>query len=446
MTTADILTWSEAVSSTPHTPVEVISISTDTRTLQPGQAYIALRGPHFDGHDFISQAIDRGAVALVVSKNIPESSPVPVIQVKDTLQALKSIARGYRQSLPIKVIAVAGSNGKTTVKDMTAAMLSSRYRITKTQHNNNNRIGVSMTLLAAHASDDFIVCEIGTNAPGEIAELCEVCLPNALIITNIKEEHLEQLLDIEGVFREESSALDFLNAEGLAVLPADDEFYSQLRTKSPCRTLSAGFHADADFCITNLSSAATSQNFTITSRGGQSAVSFTLPVPGRHMATNAALATAMANSYGVSLEECSNALSTFQCEKGRLNIHHAGGLTIIDDTYNASPASMAEALHVLDTFPGRKVAILGDMGELGPQATQIHSQLASVIAASSAELVAAVGRLSRFYAGCGKPLLYYDDANAAASDICRHTREGDAILVKGSRFMRMETIVNALKG
>jgi UDP-N-acetylmuramoyl-tripeptide--D-alanyl-D-alanine ligase len=445
MTTGDIIAWTGGQCARESEPREITGVSTDTRTLQPGNFYVALKGEKYDGHDFIPQAIEKSVRGVVISRHLDLPHGICVVKVDDTTEALKKIANGYRRSLKGQVIAVVGSNGKTTCKNMLATVLAKKFCVTKTTANNNNKIGVSHTLLSAQKQDEFIVVEAGTNAPGEVAELCTVMEPDHALLTNINAEHLEGFGDMEGVFREESEIFKHLKKQSFASLPADDACYRKLRALAECNIVSSGFDAGSDFHISQWLCTATGQQFKITEQKTSQTASVTLPFPGRHLAANAALCLALACRLGMDLQSASEALENFAPEKGRLNVLKTKDKTIIDDTYNANPAAMCAALDVLEALPGKKAAVLGDMGELGPNAAKFHLDVAHYINKKHIDIVIGVGSHAVNYSQSGKPFHHFATTQDAALRVADLLREMDAILVKGSRFMQMELIVNCLR-
>jgi len=445
MTIQEILHWTGGVCHNKGIACDIRGISTDTRTLQPGEVFVALQGERYNGHDFILEAINKGALGIVLCYPVEVPKEISTILVEDTTDALKKIAKGYRQTLLGQVIVVVGSNGKTTCKDMLSGILQTKYRVTKTVANNNNRIGVSLTLLSAKKHDDYIVVEAGTSAPGEIAELCRIIDPDHALLTNIRAEHLERLRDIDGVFREECEIFGYLKNDSLVSLPRDDPFYDKIVSVVTCKTVSSGFSEDSDFMIGNWQTDSSGQQFTVTEKQTRESISVKLPLHGKHMAENACLSISLAKQLGVELAQAAEALRCFTPQKGRMNVLNCNNKTIIDDTYNANPAAMMAALDVLEMFPGKKVAVLGDMAELGIHSAELHQNVAQYVSRKNIHLVIAVGKDAKNYLKSNKPSHHFATTAEALTTITDLVLDADVILIKGSRKMQMDQIVEHLR-
>ncbi len=424
-----------------------VGFSTDTRTLQPGEVFIALRGERFDGHDFVAEAAARGAAAAIVERPLPE--PFPQVVVPDTLAALAHIARWYRMQHTGPVIAVAGSAGKTTTKEMIAALLSQRYRVLKSYGNYNNHIGVALTLLQWQPQDEIIVLELGTNHPGEIAALCEIAQPTMGLITLIGPEHLEFFHTVEQVAEEELTLFRYLvKRQGMMVVNADDPFIAAFANQHPNARIwrySLQQSADVAAKIVGWSRGRAQLQLHI---GGQQQM-VRLPVVGAAMAQNAVAAAAVAAALGLEVEEICQGLAAVKPlnvqGQGRMVVEEYDGVTVINDAYNANPVSMRAALETLLQLPvpGRRFAVLGDMLELGAEALEAHLAVLR-FAAQHNITVWGVGELF------AQAFAHLPQISGAACTLAecsalleRAVRTGDAVLFKGSRAIGVEQILAA---
>jgi len=428
------------------------SVSTDTRSLRRGALFVALQGPNFDGKDFMDAARAQGAVAVMVNR--PAPNVLPVIQVEDTHLALGRLAAAWRARRNIPVVAVTGSNGKTTVKEMIAAILAQRGAVLATQGNLNNDIGVPLTLLRLRDEHCYAVIEMGANHAGEIAYMARLARPTVGVITNAGTAHLEGFGSIEGVARAKGELFQALGEDGVAVVNADDRFaelwQGLIGTR---RTLHFGVDQAAD--VTVLAGTeqmevgdAMAMRFTLRTSGGDVAVHMQLC--GRHNVINACAAAASALAVGATTQDIERGLAGLQTVKGRLQLKlMASGPRILDDTYNANPNSLRAALQVLAMAPTRKIVVLGDMGELGAGAQDMHAEMGEEVRASGVENLFTVGLLSRFTAerfGAGaRHFTTQAELIAALSKILSDTAlRPVTILIKGSRRMQMERVVEAL--
>lgn len=433
-------------------PADVLieDVCTDTRALKKGSLFVALRGDNFDGHNFIAEAARQGAAAALVEK-VPVGLPADfgVIEVSDALKGLQSLGGNYRTTLSAKVIGITGSNGKTSTKDATAAVLGRRFKTAKTEGNLNNHIGVPLTLLALDSSHEAAVVEMGMNHAGEIAPLAAMAKPDAAIITNIGVAHIEFLGTREAISREKSVLAEAVTDSGTVILNGDDEFTPAIASRCRGKVVTAGLKR-GDVHGTDLQPSLSGTKFRVHVSGRF--VDAELPVPGEHMVRNALLAIAAGLALGVSLEECAAGLAELQLSKGRLQQKEIGGLFVMDDSYNANPDSMAAGLATLAQMPGtgRRIAVLGRMGELGSEAERGHRRVGQAAGALGISCVIAVGDEARWIAeaateaGVRKvlPVATVDDAVAALQD---YAKTGDLVLVKGSRSARMERVVQGLE-
>ncbi|PYJ11096.1 MAG: UDP-N-acetylmuramoyl-tripeptide--D-alanyl-D-alanine ligase [Verrucomicrobia bacterium] len=427
----------------------VSKVSTDSRTLQPGDLFVPLRGENFDGHKFIEQAVDRGALGAMVEETWKGATPknFALIRVPDTLVGYQTLAANYRKSLPLKVIAITGSNGKTSTKDFVAATLSRGFRVTKTEGNFNNHVGLPQTMLAASASDEIAVWEIGMNHPGEIAALAKLAVPDAAIVTNVGLAHIEFMGSREAIAAEKGALAEAVGPDGTVILNADDPYSREIAARTRARVVLAGIE-NGQMRASEVSQSATGSEFTILE--GAHRCRAQLPVPGIHMVQNAVLAVAAGRLFGLSLEECAAGLASTPLTKARLQIKEINGIQFIDDSYNANPDSMKAALRTLvelDT-EGRRIAVLGQMSELGDESTPRHREVGETAAAVGVDELIAVGPIGAEMAQAAKKAglklsVSVADPQEAAGRLSETASPGDLILVKGSRSARMERVMEA---
>jgi UDP-N-acetylmuramoyl-tripeptide--D-alanyl-D-alanine ligase len=424
-------------------------VSTDSRTLQPGDLFVPLRGENFDGHRFVAQASERGATGAMVEESWSGASPTEfaLIRVPNTLVAYQTLAANYRQSLSLKVIAITGSNGKTSTKDFVAATLARRFGVTKTEGNFNNHVGLPQTMLAANSGDEIAVWEIGMNHPGEIAALAKLAAPDAAIITNVGLAHIEFMGSRDAIAAEKGALAEAVGEGGTVILNADDPFSASIAQRTRAKIVFAGVE-HGSVRATDLRQSPTGCEFTILE--GAHRCRAQLPVPGIHMVQNAMLAIAAGREFGLSLEECAAGLATTPLTKARLQIKEINGIQFIDDSYNANPDSMKAALRTLIELDadGRRIAVLGEMGELGKESDQGHREVGEAAAALGVDELIAVGATGAAIARAAKKAgleksRSVDSPEEAAEFLAENASPGDLILVKGSRSARMERVLEA---
>jgi UDP-N-acetylmuramoyl-tripeptide--D-alanyl-D-alanine ligase len=420
-------------------------VSTDTRKLPLGSAFFALRGENFNGDLFASQALNGGAAVAIVQSWAGEPPPhTAVIVVSNTLHALQRLACWWRKQLDLPVVGITGSNGKTSTKDFTAAVLAQRFKVSATVGNLNNHIGVPLTLLATTQQHTAAVWEMGMNHPGEIAPLCEISRPKYGIITNIGTAHLEFMGSREAIAEEKGMLARALPADGILFLPATCDFRDYFRQRTRSTMIAVG-NGRGLVRAENLRFQADGTLFTLVIEGAESA-EVSLPVAGRHMVTNALLAAATGWKLGISPAEIAVGLSAASLTGGRLGRYDCRGTTVIDDTYNANPESMAAAIETLADTPvaagARRIIVLGRMGELGPQAAAAHLRT-GVLAASRQLTVVAVGEGSEDIAAGASHAPHFPDLDQAAEWLTREVKPGDIVLFKGSRSATVERVMHA---
>ncbi|MGE4659126.1 MAG: UDP-N-acetylmuramoyl-tripeptide--D-alanyl-D-alanine ligase [Gammaproteobacteria bacterium] len=419
-------------------------VAIDTRSLSSGALFVAIRGDHFDGNDFVAHAHSLGAAGALVSN--PAAVALPQVRVNDTRKAFGQMAHAWRSNFSLPVVAVTGSNGKTTVKELIASILRVRGQFCVTQGNLNNDIGVPLTLMRLNEEDQVLVVELGANRAGEIAYLSELTCPTVGIITNADSTHLEGFGSLRGVAAAKGELMDCLPPTGVAVLNADDRYCDDWRRRSRAKTIvTFGFSGEADCCVsgeTNFGSS--SSRFTLRLPRGE-LLEINLPLPGRHNVLNALAAAAVTFALGTSSTDIAQGLGEARAVDGRLNILRGRrGSTIVDDSYNANPASARAALEYLAGKEGRRVLVLGDMAELGPGAGQLHSEVGEY-AKDRCDTLIAIGRFSRFAAEAfGDGAHMCADIDAAKDWLARLLASDVTVLVKGSRAMGLEALVGHL--
>jgi len=419
-------------------------VSTDTRTVPAGAAFFALRGERFDGHAFTETALAAGATALVVdvwNEGAPENAAV--IVVPDTLAALQRLAYWWRAQLKIPVIAITGSNGKTSTKDFATAVLSRRFKVSATKGNLNNHIGVPLTVLGTSEDCEAAVWEMGMNHSGEIAPLCEIAHPKIGIITNVGTAHIEFLGSREGIAEEKGMLARALPSDGTLFLPAGCEFYDYFRQRTKAHVIPVG-NGRGLIRAENLEAGDGFSRFSMVI-DGEAPADVLLPVGGRHMVTNALLAAGAAWKLGMSPEDIAAGLSATTLTGGRLRRFEWNGIIIFDDTYNANPESMAAALETLAEVPvttgARRIAVLGRMAEQGEHAPAAHRRTGE-LAARRGIMVLAVGEGAEEIANGSGSGRHFPDIESAAGWLASGSRAGDVVLFKGSRTAAIERVMN----
>jgi len=433
-------------------PASLLGASTDTRTLERGCLYVALRGPSFDGHDFVGEAFMRGAAAaLVDSEWRTEAQAGPLLRVANTLMALKALALEHRLKVAPRIVGVTGSAGKTTVKELTAAVLRARWRTACTCGNWNNEVGLSLSLLGMENTAQMGVFEVGTNHAGEIADLCGVLRPEWGIVTNIGAAHLESFASVDAVAREKAELLRSLPADGLAVLNRDGGHYDMLAKTCACRVVTVSGGADGDYRWTVGSDAKGGiQRCRVSGTDGQIEIESALR--GRHNAGNLAIAVALGREAGVPWEQVRRALGAVPHLPQRWEVSSSGGVKLVNDAYNANPLSMNAALEAFagDETVGKRWLVLAGMLELGEAGAVAHLAVGRQLAARCWGGLITVGDLGALIArgavegGMDEDAVYTCGGNTEAAEILsRLAAAGDAVLFKGSRGMRLEEVKDA---
>ena len=423
----------------------VAALSIDTRTLGAGMLFVALKGEHHDAHAFAGHARERGAVAVLVNRELPLD--LPQVIVADTLLAVGEIARAVRLRSHACVIGITGSNGKTTVKTLLAAILARHGRTHVNAGNFNNEIGLPLTLLAMPEDTEYAVLEMGAAKPGDIAYLARIAQPGVALVNNVAAAHLERMGNLQGVAETKGAIYRALPADGVAVINADDAFADYFTVlASTRRTLRFGLLRSADISADIDPEANLEGHFRLLTPIGSCEVA--LPLAGRHNVMNALAASAVAYSIGVPLATIRAGLEAARAVGGRLlRNKHASTAVVIDDSYNANPGSFAAAIATLAAEPGERVLVMGDMAELGADAERLHADIGALAKRSGIRRLRAVGPLSRAAVDAfGGGAEHYADQSQLIEALRDELRSGVVLLVKGSRSSAMDRVVGALLG
>jgi UDP-N-acetylmuramoyl-tripeptide--D-alanyl-D-alanine ligase len=421
----------------------------DSRGAGRGDLFVALRGERGDGHEFVPDAVERGARGVLV-RELRQALPsgVAVFAVPDTLVALQRLAAGRRDRRRAKIIGVTGSVGKTTTKEIAAAVLATRYSVLKNEANYNNEIGLPLTLLELTHRHRRAVLEMGMYAQGEIRALCEIARPEVGVVTNVGPSHLERLGSLEAIAAAKAELPESLPPHGFALFNADDHLVMAMAARTRARTLSYGVSPDADVRASEIASRGL-DGVAFRLHWGEESTTAETCLPGRHIVSNALAAAAVGLADGMALSEVAAALATARVPL-RVQVHRGrGGCTILDDTYNASPASMAAALDLLAEIPGRRIAVLGDMAELGAAEREGHLAVGRR-AAETADVIHAVGELSGLIAEAAREAghdatYHWSNKEAAAEALAAELGPDDVVLLKASRAVELETLLAVLK-
>ncbi len=428
----------------------------DSRIITADDLFVAVVGDTHDGHSFIDDVLSSGVRGIIAEQSrTDELSPLPpggfCIAVVDSTKALGSLGRYHRRRNRASVLAITGSNGKTSTRQMTAAVVSQKHRTLSSRKNYNNQIGLPLTLLDICPRHRWAVVELGMNAPGEIAALAGICLPDIGVITNIGPAHLEGVGSIEGVMKAKGELLDNMSDSQIAVLNADDERVMQLAAGCRCRVLLYGLSEKADIRAVDIRAADRGNRFRLILPSGE--IDVELNMPGKFMVSNALAAAGAGNILGLSAAQIRNGLETFEPAPGRMNVQHIrGGIHLIDDTYNANPGSMAGALETLAALSKdcRSFVVMGDMKELGRQAAALHRQVGSLAGGSGITGLLATGEFAEEMAagaaeaGLENSRIFTGSKDQLAQWLIDRLQPEDWILVKGSRAMAMEEIVRKI--
>ncbi len=434
--------------------MEIKGISIDSRNIKEGELFIAIRGDRFDGHDFVPEAMKKGAWGALVERSALEARYERIggfkniLPVEDTIFALQEMSHMHRKKFPIPVVGITGSNGKTTTKEMLACILKRKGPVLKNEGNLNNHIGVPLTLLKLDARHKSAAVEMGMSGPGEIDTLARLVSPDVGVITNIGPAHLEFLGAMDTVAAAKAELLDNLRADGIAVLNTDDQYFDTLKRKYGGRVLSFGIDGKADVRANDIKQGRDFTDFTLSSDGSKAKVR--LRAVGRHNIYNALAAAAAAVAVGLPLDAVKYGLDDFVPVAMRSELKVVNGRTVLADCYNANPGSMKAALETLVSLKSGKmaVAVLGDMLELGASGEEAHREIGRIAARLGIDALITLGALAKRIlegaaeAGMRKERLFAAETHAdAAALLKQHSKNGDAVLIKGSRGMKMEKIL-----
>lgn len=429
-------------------------VNTDSRQAQAGDLFVALSGERFDGHAFVAEVAAKGAAAVVVERGhkLAELPECAVIQVANARQAYGQISAAYRKQFSIPVIAVGGSNGKTSTKELIAAVLRQKLKTLWSEASFNNDVGVPATLLRLDKTHEAAVVEVGTNHPGELAPLLRLIAPQFGVITNVGREHLEFFGDLDGVAKEEGTLAELLPADGMLFLNGDNEWSDAMAKRARAVVVRVGAAANCDWRVKNVKLDKNGAAFTVETARKEFCGTYRISLLGRHQVGNALFAIALGAELGLSRDEIKAGLAECVPAKMRLEIYEASGVRVLDDAYNANADSMLAALLVLQELPckGRRVAVLGDMAELGAQSESAHAEVGRRAAELGVEQLIAVGKMAGTMAQAARDaglsrVIELENAESAAGSIKSFLKAGDTVLLKASRSSRLERIANALK-
>ena len=426
----------------------IAEITTDSRKAGKDSLFVAIKGERVDAHKFIPAVFEQGALCVISEQELADPAGA-YIQVDSSLQAIKDIAEFYRKQLDIKVVGITGSVGKTSTKEMIASVLSEKYRVLKTLGNFNNELGLPLTVFRLREEDEIAVLEMGISHFGEMHRLSKIARPDICVITNIGQCHLEFLGDRDGVLKAKSEIFDYLAPDGTIVLNGDDDKLATLQEVEGIQPVFFGIDSDRMISATQIHSLGL-KGIACRICTGQGDFDVTIPIPGYHMVYNALAGTAVGLSLGMTTEEIKRGIEKLESLSGRFHIIETDNYTVVDDCYNANPVSMKASLKVLGDALGRKVAILGDMGELGENEQQLHEEVGVAAGQQGIQMLICVGALSEGMAKAAKEtnpqmeVIHKQTLEEAISSLPQYLKQGDTILVKASHFMHFEKIVEVL--
>jgi UDP-N-acetylmuramoyl-tripeptide--D-alanyl-D-alanine ligase len=446
-----IETLSQVIKAAPIKNIDgfFTGVSTDSRTVQKGDCFFAVKGENYDGHDYVADAFTKGAACAVVSKDSKLTGDI-LLRVDDTIKALGDFAAEYRQQGGFKVVAITGSVGKTTTRQIAYHVLSQHYHLFQSPKNFNNNIGLPLTLLGASPEDKIIIAEIGSNCPGEVACLTRIAKPDIAVVTNVYPAHLTGFGDLQTIVWEKLSIVEGLESDGVLIINADfDRLVNACRIKG-VKFITFGKSSGCDIQAKNITHTSFGSSFAI------EGVQVHLPLFGLGNVDNALAAWAVCSRFGLTIDDFANAVKTLSAVPMRAELLQIGTLTVLNDCYNANPASMKNALDIIanldPTGQRRLVFICGDMAELGQQSEQLHAELGASVARARVGLLLTVGNLAKIAAEAAKKIAKHDlrikcfkDTASAGNNLQKFIKDYDIILVKGSRVAKLEMVVEKLK-
>lgn len=428
---------------------EVSSITTDSRKVEKDGLFVPIVGERVDAHKFIPQVMEAGALAVLSERELPKAS-YPYIQIGSSLQAVKDIAEFYLTQLEIPVVGITGSVGKTSTKEVIASVLKEKYRTLKTQGNFNNELGLPLTVFRLREEDEIAVLEMGISDFGEMDRLAKIDRPDTCVITNIGTCHLENLGDRDGVLRAKTEIFHYMKKDGHIVLNGDDDKLSQIEEYEGKKPVFFGMGKNCQVYADELADRGL-RGMTCRIHLEEDVFTVDIPMPGLHMVYNALAAAAVGKIYGLTAQQIKQGIESLEPISGRFHMIDTKKFLIVDDCYNANPMSMKASLEVLSKGTGRRVAVLGDMGELGENEIQLHEQVGECAAACGIDACICVGTLSRYMAEKAKAVnpdfevIYEPDIESLLKNLKDYVKEGDTILVKASHFMDFPQVVKALQ-
>ena len=423
---------------------EVRTIVTDSRKAEIGSCFAAIKGERSDGHAYIEQCFEQGAVCAIC-ESVPQNPSKPCIVVESTLTALKQVAEFYRSLFNIPVVGITGSVGKTSTKEMVAAVLSQKFNVHKTQGNFNNELGVPITLFGLNESHTAAVVEMGISDFGEMTRLAKMVRPTHCIITNIGNCHLENLRDRDGVLRPKTEVFDYMTGNREIFLNGDDDKLATQKDREGIAPVYFGIDTANEYYAEDIENNG-ADGISCTLVHGQRKIPVHIDALGTYMVSNALAAFAVGESLGMTDEEIANGVAGYKTVGSRDNLIRTGRINIIDDCYNANPNSVMGAIDTLMNFKGRRVCILGDMKELGENELELHQRVGSYAKEKGVELLVSVGPLAeKIKGGYGDGALWFETVEELIDSLSGIVKDGDSILVKASRAMKLERIVDELK-
>jgi UDP-N-acetylmuramoyl-tripeptide--D-alanyl-D-alanine ligase len=435
------------------TPVMVRGVSTDSRSVEPGNLFVALSGSNFDAHDFLRDVCDKGAAAAVVEERRTAALPqgLPGVVVENARRALGQIGGAYRRQFDFSPIAVGGSNGKTSTKELIAAVLRQKMETLASVASFNNDVGVPLTLLALEKKHRAGVFEVGTNHPGEIRPLLEIIQPRIGIITSIGREHLEFFGTLDGVLAEEGNVAEVLPPTGLLVLNGETYGADRIEQRTGARVVRVGFRPENDWIISSVRIGEEGTHFTLSTEVEDFSGEYVTKLLGTHQVVNATYAVVVGRELGLGRAEIQRGLASCRGAKMRLQLRSIDEFLVLDDAYNANVDSMQAALETLRSFPckGRRIAVLGEMGELGETSVSAHEEVGRRAAEGRVDCLVAVGKSSKIMAaaarGAGlRDVIDFAEVEKAGPAVTEMVRPGDVVLVKASRSTRIERVIEFL--
>lgn len=435
---------------------EVLGVVIDSRQVESGYLFVAIPGEKVDGHKFIPDVFAKGAAAVLSEQQL-EDPAGPYILVESTTKALRDLAEYYRKSLDIKVVGITGSVGKTSTKEMIASVLSEKYKVLKTEGNYNNEIGLPLTIFKIRAEHEVAVLEMGISEFGEMHRLATMANPDICVITNIGLCHLENLKTRDGILKAKTESFAHLKKDGIAILNGDDDKLSTIRQVGDKEPVFYGMEEKMEYREDAKKSVYATGVENLGLYGMQARIhtpegerDVRIPIPGEHNVYNALAATAVGLSLGLSLDQISSGILKAKTIGGRTNLLNTGSMTVIDDCYNANPVSMKASIDVLATAEGRKIAVLGDMGELGENEKKLHYEVGEYLAKKEIDVLFCAGELSEEIAKAAQKesktceVYYFKTRDALLEQLLPFLKKGDTVLVKASHFMEYPEIVKVL--